>query len=150
MKKEFYEIIKEVISTPEFRAMKGVRYHVNGNLYDHSVKVAYLCYKHHKRFNLKCDLKELVIGAILHDYYLYDPHERGKTRKRHWTKHPKRALQNAKKKYPYLSKMQGDMIENHMFPLTLKPPKTIAGWLVCFYDKIAAVDDRFSSKNKRR
>ncbi len=150
MENDFLKIIDEIITQPEFKAMKLIKYHVNGNLHDHSVKVAYFCYKHHKRFKLKCDINELVLGALLHDYYLYDPHKGGKTRKKHWTTHPKKALENAEKRCPHLTKMQRDMIENHMFPLTIRPPKTVAGWLVCFYDKVAAVDDRFSRKNKKR
>jgi len=149
MEKEFVDIIRETVSMPEFIKMKKVRYHINGNLYDHSIKVAYFCYKHHKRFGLRCDIRDLVLGALLHDYYLYDPHEKGKKHSRHWIEHPKKALKNAKIKYPNLSKMQQDMIENHMFPLTIKPPKTVAGWLVCFYDKVAAVDDRMFGKHKR-
>lgn len=34
-----------------------------------------------------------------------------------------------------------------MFPLTPIPPQTKAGWLLCFYDKVAAVSD-YLSENK--
>ena len=33
--------------------------------------------------------------------------------------------------------------KHHMFSLTPMPPTTIAGWLICFYDKVAAISDRF-------
>ena len=141
--KEFIPLVRDVLHSKEFIGIKKYRHHIRSNLYDHSVKVAYLCFKHHKRFGLKIDIKEFVIGAILHDYYLYDLHEESILHKFHWFKHPGKALQNSMKKYPSLTYSQKDMIKNHMFPLTIIPPTTKAGWLVCFYDKIAAISDRF-------
>ena len=141
--KEFIDIVRDIVACPEFKAMKKYRHHVKGNLYRHCLKVAYLCFLHHKRFMMKTDIKEFVIGALLHDYYLYDLHGGGDKQRFHWFKHPKKALENALKRYPGLTEIQRDMISRHMFPLTLIPPKTKAGWLICFYDKVAAVTDRF-------
>ena len=141
--KEFVSIVSDVLHSEEFKGMKNYKHHVKGSLYDHSVKVAYLCFKHHKRFGLKIDIKEFVRGAILHDYYLYDLHDESNSHKLHWFKHPGKALQNDMKKYPGPTCVQKDMIKKHMFPLPIIPPKTKAGWLVCLYDKIAAVSDRF-------
>ncbi len=72
---EFRRIIREVVRTPEFAAMKQTNHHIRSNLYDHSLKVAFLCYLHHKRHRMSGDVTELVRGALLHDYYLYDPHD---------------------------------------------------------------------------
>lgn len=145
--KEFVSIVRDILHSEEFKKMKSYKHHVKCNLFDHSVKVAYLCFKHHKRFGLKIDIKEFVRGAILHDYYLYDLHDEGVSHKFHWFKHPAKALQNAMRRYSDLTYSQKDMIKNHMFPLTIIPPATKAGWLVCFYDKVVAISDRFG-KNK--
>ena len=144
--KEFVLLVRDILRSEEFRRMKGHRHHVRGTVYDHSVKVAYLCYRHHKRFGMKCDLRELVRGALLHDYFLYDLHGGARTHRLHWFKHPGCALRNAEKKYPTLTAMQRDMIKHHMFPLTLMPPATAGGWLVCLYDKVAAFSDRFGGE----
>lgn len=141
---EFISLIRDIAHSEEFRKMRGYRHHIKGTLYKHSLKVAYLCYVHHKKFRLKSDITDFVRGAILHDYYLYDLHGDGEVHKLHWFKHPKRALQNAIRRYPMLTKTQQDMIKNHMFPLTLVPPSTKEGWIVCFYDKVAAITDRFA------
>ncbi|MBQ8432380.1 MAG: phosphodiesterase [Clostridia bacterium] len=143
--KEFFSIVRDILASEEFRGMRRYQHHVKGNLYDHSVKVAYLCFRHHKRFGGRTDVTELVRGAVLHDYYLYDLHGGGETHTLHWFKHPQKALQNALARYPELTDSQRDMIQHHMFPLTPVPPKTMAGWLVCFYDKIAAISDRFGT-----
>lgn len=142
MEKEFLDLVNDIITSHEFQEMKKYQHHVKCNLYGHSLKVAYLCYLHHKKYGTKIDLREFVRGAVLHDYYLYNLHGGGKRYRLHWFKHPKIAFENAVKKYPDLTEAQRDIIKNHMFPLTLIPPKTKAGWLVCFYDKVAAVSDR--------
>ena len=144
---EFYLIIRDIISTKEFQQMKKYRHHVKGSLYAHSIKVAYLCYKHHKRFHMKVDINEFVIGALLHDYYLYDRHSGNVKYKYHWARHPRRALRNALRRYPNLTYTQKDMILHHMFPVTPIYPKTAAGWVLCFYDKVVAVNDYFG-KNR--
>lgn len=147
--KSFYLIVKDIIRTDEFREMKTYQHHVKGNLFSHSLKVAYLCFKHHRRKKMKIDIAEFVQGALLHDYYLYNLHGDGKKHRFHWFKHPKIALKNAMNKYPNLTKMQQDMILHHMFPLTIIPPRTKAGWLVCYYDKVAAFQDRFKKRKKK-
>ncbi|MBQ7337218.1 MAG: hypothetical protein IJW40_02060 [Clostridia bacterium] len=146
-KSEFLSIIRDILATEEFQRMKKYRHHVKGNLYDHSVKVAYLCYLHHKKHGMDVDLAEFVRGALLHDYYLYDLHGCGRHRF-HWFRHPRRALENAIRHYPGLTMIQRDMIRRHMFPVTLTPPMTREGWLLCFYDKVAAVDDRLRGSRR--
>lgn len=149
IEKEFIVLIRKIVRSKEFCKMKHYKHHVKGTLYDHSVKVAYLCYKHHKRFRMKIDVKEFVIGALLHDYYLYDLHGDGVPHKLHWFQHAGCALRNALNKYPSLTATQQDMIKRHMFPITPKPPSTKEGWILCFYDKVAAVSDRFGKKRKK-
>jgi uncharacterized protein len=146
LKREFISLVQDILHSEEFKKMKKYKHHVNGNLYEHSLKVAYLCFKHHRRFGLKIDIADFVRGALLHDYYLYDLHGDDVKHRFHWFKHPKKALERATEKYPTLTREQIDMIKHHMFPLTLIPPKTKAGWLVCFYDKVAAISDRFNKK----
>ena len=145
--REFYKMIREIVRSEEFRAMKSYRHHIKSNIFDHSVKVAYLCYRHHKRFHPKIPLRELVRGALLHDYYLYDWHDkRPSYRFVHGFVHPKKAFQNALSHYPDLTRAERDMIRRHMFPLTVIPPTTQAGWLICFYDKIAAISDYWEAR----
>ncbi|MBQ4586135.1 MAG: HD domain-containing protein [Clostridia bacterium] len=145
---EFNELINDVINTDEFKTMKKYRHHVKSNLYDHSIKVAYLCFKHHKRFKSKFELRYFVRGALLHDFYLYDWHDKLPENRLHGFRHSKKALKNARERFLDLTPMEEDMIKNHMFPLTPVPPKTRAGWLVCFYDKVVAIKEYFSRKKR--
>ena len=47
--------------------------------------------------------------------------------------HPKIAAQNASL-YFEINDKQRDMIETHMFPLTLTPPSYLEGWLIDLID----------------
>ena len=147
IEKEFYALVRDIVRTEAFCGMKRYRHHVKRSVYEHSIRVAYLCYRHHKRHGTKIDLGEFVRGALLHDFYLYDWHDRARGHRMHLFTHPRDSLANAIALDPSLTKRQRDMIRHHMFPLTLVPPNTQAGWLVCFYDKVAAVGDYFG-KNK--
>ncbi len=56
--KEFYYLIKDVVSSDEYMGMKNNKHHIKSNVYNHSIKVAYLCYKHHKKFGTNINLQE--------------------------------------------------------------------------------------------
>lgn len=148
--KAFYDLISHIIETEDFVKMRNYKHHLHGCTYDHSIRVAYLCYRHYQKHKSKVDLDELIRGALLHDYFLYDRHDKSSAEHRkvngliHGVTHPKRALENARKAYPDLTEVEQDMIERHMFPLTPIPPKTRCGWLLCFYDKVAALKEYFS------
>lgn len=146
--KEFYKLTRDVLKNEHFKKSRSIRHHVKSNTFDHSVKVAYLCYLHQKRFKSKIRLNELLRGALLHDFYLYERPVHSKNRKLHGFRHPGVALKNANVYFPDLSPIEADIINRHMFPLTPIPPKTREGWLVCFYDKIATISDLFSKKKR--
>ena len=146
IEKEFYTVIRDIVKSEPFQRMKAYRHHVKSNLYCHSIRVAYLCYRHYKRHCMKIGLEEFVRGALLHDYYLYDWHDMERGHRLHLFTHPRDSLARATQHYPELTAVQRDMIRHHMFPLTLHPPRTGAGWLVCFYDKVAAIGDYFGRR----
>ena len=145
--KEFENLIHDITNTEVYNVMKRYRHHLKGSVYDHSVKVAYLCYKHYQRFGTKVAPEELLRGALLHDFYLYDRKNKAMSPRLHVLRHPRYALANVKEYYTGLTRIEQDMILHHMFPLTISPPRTRAGWLICFYDKVAAVTDVFG-RNK--
>ena len=45
--KEFILLVRDILHSEEFGKMKSYRHHIRATLYDHSVKVAYLCFKHY-------------------------------------------------------------------------------------------------------
>ena len=143
MEEEFLAMIEPIVSTKEYRRLKQHRHHIRSNVYDHSVRLAYLCYRHCKRHNCSAAPEEIVRGALLHDFFLYELHGDTRPPRFHGYRHPRHALNNAQARFGALSRGERDMILRHMFPVTPIPPKTRAGWLICFYDKVAAFKDLF-------
>ena len=92
-----------------------------------------------RSFHVHADERELVRGALLHDYYLYDWHEpHGKL---HGFSHPAVALNNAKRDFDLSSKEQ-NIIASHMWPLTIsKFPKSREAVLVGIADKLCSAKE---------
>ena len=107
------------------------------SVYRHSVRVACTAVYLAERFHLDVDMRSLVRGALLHDYFLYDWHVPDKSHRLHGFTHARAALRNAKRDFD-LNPVEEDIIAKHMFPLNLRPPKYRESLLVCLADKISA------------
>ncbi|KFI60970.1 HD domain-containing protein [Bifidobacterium cuniculi] len=120
--------------------------------YEHSVRVAELAVWLADRLHLwhRVDLRSLVRAALLHDYFLYDWHERGDGSHRlHGFRHPARAERNARADFD-LNDVEADSIRRHMFPLTPIPPRYLEGVLVNVADKISATAETLSPQRFSR
>ena len=89
----------------------------------------------------------MITGAVLHDFYLYDWHEKDEERDEkyglHGFSHPEISLMNAKK-YFDINENEENIIRNHMWPLTITHiPKTKEAWVVCIADKIVSLIETF-------
>ncbi|MBQ7667862.1 MAG: HD domain-containing protein [Clostridia bacterium] len=111
--------------------------HGNTSAFLHSLKVACVSYSIAKKLKLKVDEKSLIRGSLLHDYFLYDWHDKNSCHGLHGFTHAKTALENAEKEFE-LNDVEKDMILKHMFPLNLKPPKHKESVILCIADKIVA------------
>ena len=97
------------------------------------------------KFNLNVDKRSLIRGALLHDYFLYDWHDKNKPAKFHGFTHPKIAFENACQDLE-LNKKERDIILHHMFPLNPIPPTSKEAWIICLADKICATKETFWSQ----
>ena len=112
--------------------------HGSVSVYAHCLAVAEESIKIARSLNLKVDTDQLVRGALLHDYFLYDWHDNPDGRHNvHGFTHPYTALRNAREDFD-LSKKECDIIVHHMFPLVPLPPHSTEAWIVCLADKICA------------
>ncbi|MDP4109587.1 MAG: HD domain-containing protein [Bacillota bacterium] len=139
----FSDCVDEILSTKEFLLMEAFLQHGKTTCLGHCLKVAGLSYIVSKKLNLRCDNKSLIRGALLHDFFLYDWHEKDASHRLHGFSHPKTALRNAEL-YFTLNNKERDIIAKHMWPLTLKPPKCREAFLVCVVDKCCAAFETFS------
>jgi uncharacterized protein len=144
----FIKIVSEIAMKPEVMEMKKFIQHGDITTFDHCLHVAYRSFFLAKKLNLSVDEKSLVYGAMLHDFFLYDWHDKNYDRKRlHGFHHPKTALRNAEKLY-LLSKIERDIIIKHMWPLTIKFPKYKESYVVTISDKICSLMEIYSRQNK--
>lgn len=142
----FKSYLEEIMHKKKFLKMHRYIQHGNTSCLLHSIAVAYYSYRLSKFLRLNVHERELIRGALLHDYFLYDWHAKYKPTKNvglHGRIHPKIALYNAKKDFN-VNYLEADIIERHMFPLTFTPPKYKESMVVCLVDKACSVYEMFS------
>ncbi len=122
--------------------LKNYIQHGDTSCYMHSLAVAYVSFFIARRLHLHCHITSLLIGALLHDYFLYDWHERNQSVRWHGFRHPGIALKNANRDWQ-LDKLESDIIKHHMFPLTPVPPTHTESVIVCIADKLCSTYEVF-------
>ena len=138
----------DILSSPGMRVERGIPQHGATSVFAHSLNVALMALIFAKRFRLRVDERALVRGALLHDFFLYDWHERGHGML-HGVTHPRTALLNAQEVF-ILSEKEQDIIAKHMFPLDPRPPRYAESWLVTAADKFCAVFETFHVRTMSR
>lgn len=133
------KILSDYLNQETVQSMKQYLQHGNTTTFEHCMNVVRLSYWMNRRFHLKADERALLVGALLHDFYLYDWHEKSGWHRLHGFSHPFRACRNARQNFG-IGKLEEDIIENHMWPLTLRHmPKSREAAIVCLADKCCSV-----------
>ena len=125
------------------RRMEKFTQHGDTSCLLHTIAVAYYSIKIAEFFGIKYKKRDLIRGALLHDYFLYDWHIKDDSHKLHGFTHATRALENASRDFS-LCKIEKDIIKKHMFPLNITPPRYLESFIVCIADKICALLETFS------
>ena len=108
--------------------------------FTHSICVAYMALRVARFFSARIDVRSLVRGCLLHDYFLYDWHEKEDAPKFHTFRHPIIALQNAERDFE-LNPIERDIIRKHMFPLCFPFPKYKESFIITIADKCCAASE---------
>jgi len=145
--KLYSDCISDLIKHDSVRSMKNYIQHGHTNCLEHSLYVSYTSFIICKRLGL--DYRSAARGALLHDFFLYDWHEKGNSEGLHGFSHPRVALRNAKRHF-IVSQLEQDIIMKHMWPLTLSPPSKRESWVVTFSDKYCTIMETIKLENKRR
>lgn len=144
MKKSSFLLISTDVAAHS-RLKTSIKYiqHGNTSVLLHSIAVAYYCNCFSNKFRfIPFHDEDMIRGALLHDYFLYDWHIPDKTRPLHGFYHPKAACRNAESEFN-LTDIERDIIKKHMFPLTITPPKYKESVLVCLVDKVCSTYETF-------
>lgn len=132
----FLECVRDLIQTEEVQSMRAIHHHPGVSCYEHSVFVAYTAFRLARRWGL--DYLAAARGGLLHDLYLYDPHDRTAYEGNQCFAHPKAALRNAERLCGRLSPKEQDIIISHMWPLARRMPRCREAYVVNLADKICA------------
>lgn len=138
----------DILKSSGMNKTKNYAHHGTVSCYEHSVAVALMSLSIAKFFHVRVDVESLLRGALLHDYYLYDWHERGSHTGLHGFNHAKIALQNAERDFS-LNEIQRDIIEKHMFPMNPALPRCKETVIVTIADKICSTKEIISERFKR-
>ena len=141
-------ILQAYEKDPRVLEMDNYIQHGSVTTYQHCWNVARVSFWINRRFHLGADETALAVGALLHDFYLYDWHCAGRFQlcsglrsifKMHGFIHPLLARENAERCF-YLSPKVRNIIRSHMWPLTLlHAPRCREAVIVCIADKYCAV-----------
>ncbi|WP_312649571.1 HD domain-containing protein [Aminipila sp.] len=144
----FESCLEQIGSHKHYAELKEYVQHGNTSVYEHSVRVAYCSLRTAELLGIISHKEELIRGALLHDYFLYDWHEKDKSHRLHGFKHPYEALKNAESDFE-LSTRERNIIVRHMFPLVPIPPNCMEGWIVCLVDKYCSFIETFNYRIRR-
>lgn len=134
----FKAVLDEFLHLPSIRQMQDYIQHGHTSCLQHSLLVAYYSYYFAKRLHLTTDYESIIRGALLHDFFLYDWHEKGDRKGLHGFTHPKVALFNAERQF-LLNAKEKDIILKHMWPLTPRPPRYKEAYVVSLADKYCSI-----------
>lgn len=131
----------QITNDIRFQEMNKFMAHSDITCLMHVEKVAEEAYKFAKKHKINVNYSDLLAGALLHDYYLYDWHNSPVSW--HGFRHNKIAMENAIRDFKINKRVQ-NIVYSHMFPLTFWAiPKTKEAWIVTMMDKKVATIETF-------
>ena len=142
--KRIHALLKEhgedILDSENFKGTRRHIQHGNMTVHNHVIDVARYSLLINKKFRIGCNQHDLIRGALLHDYFLYDWHDKyhRDVKHLHGFYHPGIALKNALKEYK-LTEREKDIIKKHMWPLTVVPPQCREAWIVTAADKYCSL-----------
>ena len=143
--KKIHSLLKkhasDILESDNFRSTKQHLQHGSMTVHKHCMDVARYSLLLNKKLGLNCNKHDLIRGALLHDYFLYDWHDKeylSQRKRLHGFWHPGIALRNAEKEYE-LNDTQREIIRKHMWPLTVVPPTCREAWVVTAADKYCSL-----------
>lgn len=138
---------RDILNSEGMHIEKNCLQHGQISVYEHSYMVAVLCVELAIICRIRADMRALVRGALLHDYFLYDWHEKDKSHRLHGFIHAERALKNAECDF-WLTDIERNMIRAHMFPLNLVLPRYRESVILCIADKICATRETIAGMRR--
>ena len=147
----YNECIADLVNHPKVRQMDHYTHHGTVTCLEHCLSVSFysFCLSLRLGNHVSTDPRSVARAGLLHDLYLYDPHDGYRRAGSHALTHPAIALINASANF-VLNPAEAEAILNHMWPLNPRLPRSSTAWLICLVDKYMAVSERFSISTQFR
>lgn len=143
--------VEDILNHDEYKMLADYTHHKPFTTLEHSLRVAQIAYNWSVRLESKLDLDTQAVtrGALLHDFFFHDWHHcRPKGNRWKGFQHPRIACQNADRCFN-LTEKEKDIILSHMWPLTIRRPRSREAFLVMAADKVASIQElRYKFKRK--
>ena len=124
--------------------MQRFPHHPPISAYIHSIRVVRKCVDLVNFYHMKVDWENLLLAALLHDFYLYDFREH--TSFKNGIIHPIKAAENAKAVFNADDSV-ARAIRTHMFPAVFwRIPTSREAWIISTADKMVAMKEVFQKK----
>ena len=137
----FAKKLETLEKNPRIQNLKQFPQHKTNTTFQHCHNVAVFSFYLGQRLGWDVDLDSLLLGAMLHDYYLYDARNCELSHYRHSVQHPKTAAANAGK-YFALNRKTKNIIRSHMWPMPFcERPRSREAVLVSIADKYCAYQE---------
>ena len=148
-KQRLENLYQTFLNDEKILRMKDISLHRGSNCYEHSFKVAKKAIR--KSLNRKnVNLEVVLLGAILHDYYLYDWRKDRSKLKKHGKNHPDIAIENAIKDFNIPDEVK-KVIKSHMWPINIKDyPKSKEAKIVSISDKEVTIVESMTTKKYKQ
>ena len=148
-KQRLENLYQTFLNDEKILRMKDIFMHRGSNCYEHSFKVAKKAIR--KSLNRKnVNLEVVLLGAILHDYYLYDWRKDRSKLKKHGKNHPGIAIENAIKDFNIPDEVK-KVIKSHMWPINIKDyPKSKEAKIVSISDKEVTIVESLTTKKHKQ
>ena len=148
-KKRLEAIYQDYLHNEKIMKMKDIPMHRGSNCYIHSFKVAKEAIKR-AMWHKNVDLENILLAAIMHDYYLYNWREERRLKKRHGRNHPLIAAKRAQEDFDISEQIQR-IIQSHMWPLNVKIyPNSREAKIISYSDKKIAFLEALTSKKYKK
>ena len=141
---DYFACVKDLLADKNVLSLRNFPHHKGTTRLQHSLNVSYYNYLLCRLFHLNA--RAGARAGLLHDLFFYDRREHTPVEGEGWhgVGHPKIAFFNACELFS-ISQLEGDMILNHMWPLSPRLPHYRETFIITFVDKFCACAEVLTS-----
>lgn len=139
---EYFNCVNDLLRNKTVLSLGDFKHHIGTTRFQHSLNVSYYNFKLCKL--LRLNARSAARAGLLHDFFFYDRKTHEKIMRSHSEEHADTALFNAMEMFP-ITELEGDMILNHMWPMTPRLPRHRETFIITLVDKFCAMAEVMTS-----